>query len=89
MEIGTNFPLKPIDDQLRQQDLLENLAYKNHKSAGTSSSLAAHMSEEIIIGWSLPLPPEFLTEIKDAEVAPHGMVQQNTITELGEIVDKE
>jgi len=89
MENGTNFPLRPIDDHLRQQDLLHNLDYKNHKSAGTSSTLAKHMSEEVIHGWSLPLPPEFAIEMKDAEIAPHGMVHQNTITDLGEIVDKE
>lgn len=89
METGTIFPLRPINDQLREQDLRHNLAYKNHKSAGQSSSLAKHMSEEIKHGWSLPLPPEFAKDIKDAEVAPHGMVQQNTITALGEIVEKE
>ena len=47
------------------------------------------MSEEVTHGWYLPLPPEFAKDIEDAEVAPHGIVQQNMITELGEIVKKE
>ena len=47
------------------------------------------MSTEIEHGWSLPLPPNFALELKGAEIAPHGMVKQNTITELGEIVEKE
>ena len=87
---GTTFPLTQIDDKLRHKDLLAALEYKNHNSAHPiTSSLAKHMSTEIEHGWSLPLPPNFALELKGAEIAPHGMVKQNTITELGEIVEKE
>ena len=87
---GTTFPLTQIDDKLRQKDLLAALEYKNHNSAHPiTSSLAKHMSTEIEHGWSLPLPPNFALELKGAEIAPHGIVKQNTITELGEIVEKE
>ena len=88
LEHGTIFPLRTIADKLREQDLTENLSYRNHKSVNELSPLAQHMTEEIIHGWSMPLPPEFATKISNAEVAPHGMVHQNTITELGEIVDE-
>ena len=87
---GTTFPLTQINDTIRHKDLLAALEYKNHKSAHPiTSSLAKHMSTEIEHGWSLPLPPNFALELKGAEIAPHGMVKQNTITELGEIVEKE
>ena len=87
---GTTFPLTQINDTIRHKDLLAALEYKNHKSAHPStSSLEKHISTEIEHGLSLPLPPNFTLELEDAEIAPHGMVKQNTITELGEIVEKE
>lgn len=86
---GTKFPLHPIKNHIREQDLSYVLKYKNHKSANKDSSLSKHKSAEVIHGWSLPLPPSFSTQIFDAKIAPHGIIRQNTITELGEIVEKE
>ena len=47
------------------------------------------MATESQQGWSLLLPPLFALQIKYAEVAPHGVVSQNTITDYGKIVEKE
>ena len=46
------------------------------------------MKSEVRLGYSLLLPLEAATQIRDALIAPHNVIEQNTITETGEIVKK-
>ena len=46
------------------------------------------MKSEVRLGYSLLLPLEAATQIRDALIAPHNVIEQNTITETGEIVEK-
>ena len=49
----------------------------NHKSASTHSDfLDTSLSKEIIQGWMIPIPLEFLSKLKHAEIAPAGVAQQ-------------
>jgi hypothetical protein len=46
------------------------------------------MKSEVVHGWQLPLPPAVALLIPGAIIAPMGLVEQATINEQGEIVDK-
>ena len=65
------------------------MALGNHKSTDNSSAFTTNMQTEIKHGWSLPLPPPFARELAAVKIAPHGIVLQHIINELGEIIDKE
>ena len=72
---GTDFPLQPIPDESRIKYQLSTLTYGNHKSATRQQEcFSKHMEEEIHQVWSLPLPPKFTLDIREAEAAPHGLV---------------
>ena len=85
---GTKYPLTPIPDSVRKKDVAAAMTYGNHKSTKNSDTLSKSMSTEIEHGFALPLPPNFAYHLPDAEVAPHGIVQQGTINERGEIIEK-
>ena len=90
LDNGTTFPLRPIDENDRRKDIISAMEYENHKSIlRNKASFTQETIDEIKQGWALPLPPNFALHLKDAEVAPHGLVLQNTITEHGEIVEKD
>ena len=87
---GTTFPLRPINENDRRADIVSAMKYGNHKSVLRNQvSFTQQTVDEIEQGWALPLPPKFAFTLQDAEVAPHGLVLQNTITEHGEIVEKD
>ena len=85
---GSTFPLDPIPEADRIEDLKAALVYKNHKSADENETFIDTMTNEIRHGWALPLPPDFATSIPEAAAAPHGIISQHTINERGEILDK-
>ena len=87
---GSDYPLRPISETDRKGDLTAAMKYGNHKSIQQNQDeFETHMRNEIKQGWSLPLPPNFAFHLPDAEVAPHDLVSQYTITTHGEIVEKE
>ena len=40
LQHGTIFPLRPVNEKIREQDLRHSLTYKSHNSAHENSSLA-------------------------------------------------
>ena len=80
---GSTYPLNHISDKTRQKDIAAAAAYGNHKSTTRNQKFTSNMENEITHGWALQLPPNFAHTIPDAEVAPHGCVNQATINELG------
>ena len=90
LDNGTEFPLRPIKETDRRADLKSAMEYGNHKSIlRNQSSFTSQTIDEIQQGWALPLPPNFAFQLDHAEVAPHGFVLQNTISEHGEIIEKD
>jgi hypothetical protein len=86
---GAKVPLRPISRKDRLGDLAFHLARGNHKSASTNSSkLRELLNDNITHGFSLPLPISCLSHINNASLAPLGIVEQPTIDEFGQIVDK-
>jgi hypothetical protein len=83
------FPSSPIPEDQRLVDLATMIARGNHQSAKQRApTLEKMMRSEVQHGWQLPLPPSAAQHIPDAIIAPMGLVEQATINELGEIVDK-
>ena len=74
---GSCWPVSKIDDKTRRAKNSELLLRGNHKSATTHSEyLGTSLNKEIIQGWMIPLPIEFLKRLKHAEIAPIGVAQQ-------------
>jgi hypothetical protein len=82
-------PVRPLAEDDRKQDLEAHLARGNHKSAEQDiGPLLTIMRDEVVHGWQLPLPIEAASQIPGAMVGPMGIVPQLTISEKGEIIDK-
>lgn len=86
---GATFPLRSISPMDRSQDLLYHQDRGNHKSATTHSDILHNIiSEDIERGYALPLPTAILQLIPDASLAPLGCINQDTINEAGERINK-
>jgi hypothetical protein len=86
---GVTFPTQTLSEDERLEDLHAMIARGNHQSAKQRApTLVKMMRAEVRHGWQLPLPPAAALLIPHAVVAPMGLVEQATINELGEIVDK-
>ena len=74
---GSCWPVSKLDDKIREAKNSELLLRGNHKSASTHSDfLDTSLRKEIIQGWMIPIPLEFLSKLKHAEIAPIGVAQQ-------------
>jgi len=86
---GVEHPLRPISEVECLHDLSRMLKYGNHKSANKEKSrLLSMLQDKVHRMWQLPLPLKALPRIPRGVLAPLGMVQQDSINERGEIVDK-
>ena len=82
-----NFPLSPLSKEMRKKDLLEALSFGNHKGVTKHKKIFEKLiKKDIIHGYALPIPLNKVTEIENALMAPLNIAEQNTISELGEIV---
>ncbi|GKZ00037.1 hypothetical protein MPSEU_000957100 [Mayamaea pseudoterrestris] len=74
---GACFPLTPLTEELRKEEMEAILEYGNHKSA-TKERVAVleTLQEETAKGWHLPLPLEALHLLPNVSVAPFGYVKQ-------------
>ena len=89
LENGATFPLRPLNPEDRQKDILFLKERGNHKSVSKHfDKVNSMISEEINRGFALPLPLEILPHLPIASLAPLGCHQQETINELGEKVPK-
>ena len=87
---GGSYPLDPIEEDHRLQDLEAAIEYGNHKS--TEKRVEAFqklVSEEITRGFYLPVTLECVRSLPGAEMAPQGIVIQNSINEKGEVIQKD
>ena len=87
---GSTWALDPVDDADRLNSVITNIDRGNHKSARDRPDvLRAQVLEDVTHGFALPIPAKVVPMIPGAEVAPMGLVAQNTINELGEIMPKD
>jgi hypothetical protein len=74
---GSNWPLQDIDEKSRNQKNLEFIARGNHKSAiKHEDTISDILLKDVAQGWMIPFPIKYITDIKDAEVAPIGIAEQ-------------
>ena len=86
---GVEHPLRPIPEDERLEDVKENLARGNHLSARRNEAqLLSMLQKEVQKGWQLILPREAALLIRNAILGPLGLVEQDSINELGEIISK-
>jgi hypothetical protein len=89
LSTGVTFPSASLPEDHRLEDLTAMIARGNHQSAKQRApTLAKMMRSEVAHGWQLPLPASAALSIPHAVIAPMGLVEQATINERGEIVDK-
>ena len=89
LEHGASYPLRPIDNTSRLQDIQDAIKRGNHKSAIANSDLIkAMMTTEVENGYALPIPIDVIPQIPHAAVAPLGLVFQDTIDESGNVKEK-
>ena len=86
---GASYPLDPVSDEDHLANLSAIMARGNHKSA---SVLNAHMvwmlAAEVKHGWQLILPCEADFQVPGAVITPLGLVLQDSINELGDVIPK-
>ena len=89
---GCVYPLKkPQNEEIRLRDLKANIRRGNHKSCEKphlAKSLDENIDKELRRGYLIPLPVEYLKNLKNAGVIPMGMSEQFTINEEGKRVPK-
>ena len=87
---GINYPVSPLSTPLRKMDLQAALDFGNHKGVVNNKAFITKLlNTDVIHGYSLILPIRAATLIPDGLIAPMNVVDQNTITEFGEIVSKQ
>ena len=87
---GSKWPLEPLDEDKRQADVAEALAFGNHKGASLQPELLKKLvSKDVHYGYCLPLPLAKATKIPHILIAPMNIQKQNTIDEYGQIVPKD
>ncbi|KAL3757612.1 hypothetical protein ACHAWU_004714 [Discostella pseudostelligera] len=86
---GSDWPLTDIDDDKRQADVQEALQFGNHKRATEDPTLLKSLIvDDVIHGFTLPLPLEKITRINGVLLAPMNIAYQDTIDEMGNIIPK-
>jgi len=90
LSLGIDYPLSPLSDDDRLADLTANLARGNHQSATFNLHHLTGMmlQDEVKRGWQLILACESVIDILGAVLAPLGLVEQDTINKLGELIPK-
>ena len=90
MENSLEWPLKPLDEELRRNNIDTSLAFGNHKGASLQPNLLQKLvSKDVHFGYCLPLPLDKAQKIPGALLAPMNIQKQNTIDEYGRIIEKD
>ena len=90
LDSGSDWALDPVSDESRLDSVIKSIGRGNHKSArDRPEALKDQVLDDVTRGFALPLPAKVAPLIPGAEVAPMGLVAQNTISEAGEIMPKD
>jgi hypothetical protein len=89
LDEGATFPLLPISHEERLMDLKFHLKRGNLKSTiKYKAEMESSITEDVVRGFSLPLPTDVLFDIPNASLAPLGCHKQVTINEMGAQIPK-
>jgi hypothetical protein len=74
LEEGSNWPLSPITKEDRLAKNKELVSRGNHRSAVKyTEELRKTLENEVAQGWMMPLPLDYISSLKNGELAPVGM----------------
>ena len=79
IENDVEYPLKPISDKNRLENIQFHLEQGNHKSATSSDgviNLNKAYDKEVKFGWQIPFLPSSIEFMKDACITPLGIASQ-------------
>ena len=88
---GIDYPLEEISDEARRVILDKSIAPRNHKSALKEEErphVSKLMTEDVELGYGIPLTVDCIRNLPGAEVYPIGVQNQLTINEKGEVIPK-
>ena len=88
---GIDYPLKSINEGNRIAMLNKTIERGNHKSAMSEEErprVTKLMRQDVELGYGIPLTLDCVNKLKDAEVYPVGIQNQETINEKGDIIPK-
>jgi hypothetical protein len=87
---GSEWPLEPLDEEGRLEDMAEALAFGNHKGTSLQPDLLRKLvTKDVQFGYFLPLPLGKAKNIPGILLALMNIQKQNTIDEHGRIVEKD
>ena len=73
LEKGSNWPLSPITKEDRLAKNKELVSRGNHRSAVKyTEELQKTLENEVAQGWMMPLPLDYISSLKNGELAPVG-----------------
>lgn len=76
---GIKYPIDPISDEDRLNDIEFHLDRGNHQSASSDEGLSVlnkAYDREVKLGWQIPILPSAIKLIKNASITPLGIAQQ-------------
>jgi hypothetical protein len=80
LQNGSEWPLKPLNEELRHNDVNSALAFGNHKGASLQPELLQKLvSKDVHFGYCLPLPLDKAWKIPGILLAPMNIKKQNSI----------
>ena len=87
---GIRFPISPIDTTTEKLDLDAALLFGNHKGVQHNPQFFDDLNEkDVTAGFSIPIPLQNIRRINGAALCPMNVIEQNTISLTGEIIDKQ
>jgi hypothetical protein len=87
---GVTYPMAPYDAGEMRLDLEAQLQRGNHKSAVERIAVLDGLNAvDTAHGYSFCLPSDAIRDIREAAVAPHGVIHQGTIDEFGAPASKD
>ena len=89
MTNGVSCDFTPINEEQRASDVEAAISRGNHKSAQDREDLLNSLvHDDIVAGFQLPIPIDSTKLIVNGMLAPCGIVDQFSINELGERIEK-
>ena len=86
---GARYPLERISNSRRRSDLEEAITRGNHESAKANTPvLTKLLKKDVNLAFQLPVTIDAIRKVPHACIAPYGLISQQSIDELGEILTK-
>ena len=90
LSTGIKFPLLPLSHSTRRLDLHTALDFGNHKGVDKFPTFYDKLnSTDVTNGFSIPIPKQDILRIPGALACPMNVIEQLTISETGELMDKQ